>query len=57
MIEGTSPAATAAVRKARRFRNTLSGVISDGLIPVSNRLRMVITYVGAYLAYLRSRDG
>ena len=47
MIDGSRPAATAAVSSARRFMNTLSGVISEGLIPTSNRLRMAVTYLEA----------
>ncbi len=43
MIDGNSPAATAACNRVRRFRKVPSGVISDGFIPVSNRLRMVLT--------------
>ncbi len=45
MIDGSKPAATAACNTVRRFRKALSGVISDGLISTSNRLRMIFTYI------------
>src|SRR6185503_7841092 len=40
MIDGTSPAATAAASSARRFMYAPSGVISDGFTPKSNFLNM-----------------
>ena len=45
MIDGHEPRGDGVASSARRFMKTLSGVISDGLIPVSNRLRMALTYL------------
>jgi hypothetical protein len=43
MMDGNNPAAIAPAISVRRFRKASSGVISDGLIPVSTRLCMVLT--------------
>jgi hypothetical protein len=40
---GTRPHATAAARTVRRLMNTDSGVISEGLIPASNLLLILVT--------------
>ena len=45
---GTRPHATAAASTVRRLMNTDSGVISEGLIPASNLLLILVTMVQSF---------